>query len=209
MQLVVLATNEQKTELAVPPIDGVTWIENEDELSNHSSADLFVDLTYSNTLQRNALLAQLHPATVVVNAVVDTLLETDASFVRINGWPTFLNSQVLEAACNNPERKAIAEEGFKLLNRQLTWLPDEPGFVTARVVSMIINEAFLALEEGVSTKEEINTAMKLGTAYPFGPFEWAEKIGLPNIAALLKKRSQVQPHYTPSALLVSEAEKLT
>ena len=42
---------------------------------------------------------------------------------------------------------------------------------------MIINEAFLALQEGVSTKEEINTAMKLGTNYPLGPFEWVEKIG--------------------------------
>jgi len=209
MQLVVLATNEQKIELAVPTNDGVTWIEKEDELPDHSSADLIIDLTYSNTPQRNALLAQLHPATVVVNAVADTLSEIDAAFVRINGWPTFLSAPVLEAACNNSEIRLKAEAGFKLLNRQLKWLPDEPGLVAARVVSMIINEAFLALEEGVSTKEEINTAMKLGTAYPYGPFEWAAKIGLANIAALLKKRSQIQPHYAPSALLVREAEKLT
>ena len=40
---------------------------------------------------------------------------------------------------------------------------------------------FLQLGENVSTRDEIDTAMKLGTNYPFGPFEWAEKIGLKNI----------------------------
>jgi 3-hydroxybutyryl-CoA dehydrogenase len=70
---------------------------------------------------------------------------------------------------------------------------------------MIINEAYLALAEGVSTKEEINTAMKLGTAYPFGPFDWAEKIGLKNIALLLQKLSSTQPRYTPAAGLLQEA----
>ncbi len=45
-------------------------------------------------------------------------------------------------------------------------------------MAMIINEAWHALAEEVSTKNEIDTAMKLGTNYPYGPFEWAEKIGL-------------------------------
>ena len=49
--------------------------------------------------------------------------------------------------------------------------PDIPGFISARVVSMIINEAYFALEEEVSSKEEIDTAMKLGTNYPYGPFD--------------------------------------
>jgi 3-hydroxybutyryl-CoA dehydrogenase len=54
---------------------------------------------------------------------------------------------------------------------------------------MIVNEAFIALKEGVSTKEEIDIAMKLGTNYPYGPFEWAEKIGTERIKNLLSKLS--------------------
>ncbi|RYF80186.1 MAG: 3-hydroxybutyryl-CoA dehydrogenase, partial [Chitinophagaceae bacterium] len=96
---------------------------------------------------------------------------------------------------------------FILLNRKWEWLPDEPGFVSPRVVSMIINEAFMALAENVSTKEEINTAMKLGTAYPYGPFEWAEKIGMQNIVALLQKLGTTQTRYTPAELLVKEMQK--
>jgi 3-hydroxybutyryl-CoA dehydrogenase len=84
-------------------------------------------------------------------------------------------------------------------------LPDEPGFITPRVISMIINEAYFALEEGVSTKEEINTAMKLGTAYPYGPFEWAERIGVRNILVLLNRLSKEKSQYKPAPLLVEEA----
>src|ERR1700710_2457559 len=47
-----------------------------------------------------------------------------------------------------------------------------------RVVAMIINEAYYALDAGVSSKESIDLAMKLGTGYPYGPFEWADRIGL-------------------------------
>jgi 3-hydroxybutyryl-CoA dehydrogenase len=74
-------------------------------------------------------------------------------------------------------------------------VPDEIGFITPRVVSMIINEAFIALKEGVSTKGEIDTAMKLGTNYPYGPFEWAEKIGVEKIKSLLDKLSMQEKRY--------------
>ena len=45
---------------------------------------------------------------------------------------------------------------------------------------------FLRWEAGTATKEEIDIAMKLGTGYPFGPFEWGEKLVL-NECELLKR----------------------
>jgi 3-hydroxybutyryl-CoA dehydrogenase len=84
---------------------------------------------------------------------------------------------------------------------------DEPGFIAARVIAMIINEAYLALEEHVSTKEEINTAMKLGTNYPFGPFEWAVAIGTSNILNLLERLNRESNRYKPAAALVNEVKQ--
>src|SRR5215216_5038622 len=49
--------------------------------------------------------------------------------------------------------------------------------VALRVISCIVNEAFLALSEGVATAEDIDRAMKHGANYPKGPFEWGEEIG--------------------------------
>ena len=74
---------------------------------------------------------------------------------------------------------------------------------------MIINEAFFALEEGVSSKEEIDVAMKLGTNYPYGPFEWQEKIGLQNIYQLLHNLSEKDKRYSVSPLLRKKYYELT
>jgi 3-hydroxybutyryl-CoA dehydrogenase len=54
-----------------------------------------------------------------------------------------------------------------------------------RVISCIVNEAFLALSEGVATAEDIDRAMKLGANYPKGPFEWVEEIGAHSIVETL------------------------
>ncbi|MEJ7840218.1 MAG: 3-hydroxyacyl-CoA dehydrogenase NAD-binding domain-containing protein [Rubrobacter sp.] len=57
--------------------------------------------------------------------------------------------------------------------------------VALRVISCIVNEAFLSLSEGVATAEDIDQAMKLGANYPKGPFEWAEEIGASGILETL------------------------
>ena len=55
-----------------------------------------------------------------------------------------------------------------------------------RIISLIINEAYLVLQEGTSDRKDIDTAMKLGTNYPFGPIEWSERIGIELIYHILK-----------------------
>ena len=51
---------------------------------------------------------------------------------------------------------------------------------------MLINEASFALMENVAHPQDIDTAMKLGTNYPFGPIEWADKIGIPEVISVLE-----------------------
>ena len=55
---------------------------------------------------------------------------------------------------------------------------DYPGFVSNRVLMPMINEAVYCLMEGVSTKEGIDTVMKLGMNHPMGPLTLADLIGL-------------------------------
>jgi 3-hydroxybutyryl-CoA dehydrogenase len=59
-------------------------------------------------------------------------------------------------------------------------------YIFARVLAAIVNEAALALDSGVATREDIDIAMKLGTNYPRGPLEWAELIGRHTTASLLR-----------------------
>lgn len=202
MQVVVLTNDSLKAELlnGVETVDtGIVWIENLSELEQFKQVDAVVDLLYdeSHRLQLENLL----PGLIIINSVEQSLQETNPSFVRINGWRTFLQSSVIEASAAREENKTKVQEVFALFRKKLEWVPDEIGFITPRIVSMIINEAFIALKEGVSTKEEIDTAMKLGTNYPYGPFEWAEKIGLEKIKILLDKLSTKEKRYLHSFLL--------
>jgi 3-hydroxybutyryl-CoA dehydrogenase len=64
---------------------------------------------------------------------------------------------------------------------------EEPsGDVGLRVISCIVNEAFLTRSESVATAEDIDRAMKLGANYPKGPFEWADEIGADRILHTLE-----------------------
>jgi len=67
----------------------------------------------------------------------------------------------------------------------------------------IINEACFALQEGVSTPAELDTAMKLGVNYPRGPIEWAEAIGIRQVEAVLRalERDLGEDRYRVAPLL--------
>lgn len=197
MQLVILTNDTLKKELLSDfgtNSQNIIWVQEVSQFQNHKDADVFMDLLFEK--DHTTTLSKLLPKLVIINSVINTLGETNPSFVRINAWPTFLQSGLIEASAINGTQKPSTEMVFSFFNKKVQWLPDEPGFITPRVISMIINEAYIALKEGVSSKEEIDTAMKLGTNYPYGPFEWAEKIGVENIQALLQKLSRHQPRYT-------------
>jgi 3-hydroxybutyryl-CoA dehydrogenase len=71
----------------------------------------------------------------------------------------------------------------------LGWTPrfveSRVGMVTPRIICMIINEAYFTVQEGTASKEDIDLGMKLGTAYPKGPFEWCAQIGVINVYEVL------------------------
>jgi len=109
-----------------------------------------------------------------------------ATFFGFCGLPTFLNREVLEVTILEEGSKEILNNVCRALNTKYKVVDDKAGMITPRIISMIINEAYFAIEEMVASKEDIDLAMKLGTNYPFGPFEWGEKIGLKNIYELLR-----------------------
>jgi len=62
---------------------------------------------------------------------------------------------------------------------------DTPGFVTTRALAVLVNEAAWMLYEGVATKEDIDSAYRLGFRHPMGPFELVDLVGLDTAVAIL------------------------
>jgi 3-hydroxybutyryl-CoA dehydrogenase len=82
--------------------------------------------------------------------------------------------------------------------------------VVTRILAMIINEAAFALGEGVASAADIDTAMKLGTNYPHGPLEWADRIGLQLVVDVLRslQASLGEERYRPAPLLLRMVESV-
>jgi 3-hydroxybutyryl-CoA dehydrogenase len=161
-------------------------------------ADAAMDLLYE---EDKASLPTHIP--VVVHAVITTLQDLPPNCIRINAWNSFLERPIAELAFANQNHIAV-NQIFNALNWKWIQTPDIPGFMASRVVAMIINEAWFALEAGVSTSADIDIAMKLGTNYPMGPFEWGATIGIQNIYTLLVAMQAENEKYTPCTLLTKQ-----
>lgn len=140
---------------------------------------------------------------VLIGSVVYTLKELQAEqspIARFNHWPFFINRNCIEFST---KQQQLFQDLFNQWQVPFYETADVPGFVSARTVSMIVNEAFMAKQENVSTISEIDTAMKLGTNYPLGPFEWYNELGEERIIQLLQKLAEEDKRYQPAESLLS------
>jgi 3-hydroxybutyryl-CoA dehydrogenase len=73
-----------------------------------------------------------------------------------------------------------------LFRKDVEKIGDSVAGIFPRTLSMIINEAAFAVQEGVATAGDIDQAMKFGTNYPKGPLAWCDEIGAYTICAILE-----------------------
>ena len=198
MKIIVVASDNQWKELITNTTD-IELVKADHNFSflQYDDADAFFILKDCDRINYTETTKL-----IFINSVSTTLKELNMPFnvFRINGWNTFLSGTAWEiAGVINESCTAV----LKSINKKAIWVKDEPGLVSARIIAMIINEAYFALDDAVSSKAEIDIAMKLGTNYPWGPFEWAEKIGLNNIYFLLQKLSLTNKRYQPAPTLAT------
>ena len=197
MKIAVLGSDLSWNEL-IQCNNNLDWIRanSMQGLFNEKDTDAFFLLHEDVTFPLTSLTSK----PVFINSVADTLREINAgkNVIRINGWPGFLAKEIWEVSgtLNEAAVKVLNETGKKYIT-----VPDEPGFISARIIAMIINEAYYAIGENVSDEKAIDIAMKLGTNYPYGPFEWANIIGIKNIYKLLIKLSVQDKRYAAAPAL--------
>ncbi len=147
--------------------------------------DLILDFTFDEQPEVIELYKDVNGPLILLNNVKSTLAELwfvsggwTARIGGFNGLPGFVDRALWEVT-SMEEHPDFGE----LNSLGIDWehVEDRVGMVAPRVICMIINEAFFTVEEGTSDRESIDLAMKLGTGYPQGPFEWAEKIGISHV----------------------------
>ncbi|PSR03830.1 MAG: 3-hydroxyacyl-CoA dehydrogenase [Bacteroidetes bacterium SW_11_45_7] len=99
----------------------------------------------------------------------------------VNALPTFLERDRLELSIFDNNSRQNINNTLQTLQWDVEEVADRVGMVSPRIVFMIINEACFTLQEGTAGIDDINTAMKRGTNYPQGPFEWADATGIAHV----------------------------
>ncbi len=185
------------------PLSGVTIRQEKTfETAMADGTDAIIDFDFETDPQRIDIYKTLLQPILIASTLysLEELQVTTEPIARFNNWPCKEERNLVEIAMPQNQVEKF-EQIFSMLSIPFQKTKDIVGFVTARIISIIINEAFLALEEQISTKEEIDIAMKLGTNYPMGPFEWCNAIGNKNVYELLARLSLTEKRYTPASLL--------
>lgn len=188
----------------------------EDALGSYKTYDLILDFSILKTKEKHLFLKELNKTTkapIISDlslAWPDFILKKHPQVVGGLSLVFFSPTSKVEYFAKTPSVQSEIQSFLKMLN--LEGIHNHHchlSFHYPRIISMIINEAYFALEEKLANPEDIDQAMKFGVNYPLGPIEWGQKIGLQNVLDLLQELSQIteDPRYRPSTFLKLNADK--
>jgi 3-hydroxybutyryl-CoA dehydrogenase len=96
----------------------------------------------------------------------------------MNPVPVMALVEIIRGHATSDETAAGVDKLARELGKTPVTVQDYPGFISNRVLMPMINEAVFCLMEGVASRDDIDTVMKLGMNHPMGPLTLADFIGL-------------------------------
>jgi 3-hydroxybutyryl-CoA dehydrogenase len=185
------------------------------------NVNLALELTNTNADKKQRNLAELDtvlpPRTPILSSSVactaaeqSTPLRHPERLIGIGALPSLLEGGLIEFAGTPMTDESVlkaADQFARELGKESARVQDSVGLVLPRILCMMINEAYFALTEKVALPDDIDTAMKFGTNYPFGPVEWAERIGVCHVLAVViaLHRTLGDDRYRPAPKLLQAA----
>lgn len=123
----------------------------------------------------------------------------------MNPVPVMKLVEIINGYATDQEVTDIIRELSTFIGKVPCVVNDFPGFISNRILMPLINEAILALQEGVASIEDIDTIMKLGMAHPMGPLQLADFIGLDTCFSIMNVLHMGfgNQKYAPATLLAN------
>ena len=163
---------------------------------------IFEDL--SQKVQKSAILAT-NTSSISVTAIAahSDRPERVMGMHFMNPVPLMQLVELIRGMATTDDTYEAVKAAAEKMGKTTTLSRDIPGFIANRILMPYINEAAQALYEGIGTREDIDTTMKLGTNVPMGPLTLADFIGLDTCLAIMEvlHNGLGDSKYRPSPLL--------
>jgi 3-hydroxybutyryl-CoA dehydrogenase len=194
-------------------------IDGASDLDSLAPVDLVIEAATEDREAKRAIFARLgkvtRPEIVLASNTssipIALLGEASGRPDRVIGMH-FFNPPPVMALLELTPSDATSEETYELvrafgtevLGKTCVRSKDEAGFIVNRLLVPYLFDAIRLHEEGFATREDIDTAMRLGLAHPMGPLELSDLIGLDtllSIGEVLREAFPADPRYEPPSLL--------
>ena len=121
----------------------------------------------------------------------------------MNPVPVMELVEMIRGIATDDATFARAKDLVGSLGKTIAVSEDFPAFMVNRILLPMINEAVFCLYQGVGSREDIDTVMKLGMNHPMGPLALADLIGLDTCLAIMETmyRGFSDSKYRPCPLL--------
>ncbi len=187
------------------------------DLTALANADIVIEAIPENLELKQSLYTKLNtilrPLTIIATNTssfpISDLAKSIANperFIGIHFMNPVLKMDLVEiipGTLTNKHTLETAQTLITKIKKTAVISVDQPGFIVNRLLIPMINQAFIALEEGLASKEDIDTAMEKGAAFPMGPLKLADFIGLDTCLAIIETLHDAFPDggYAPASLL--------
>ena len=121
----------------------------------------------------------------------------------LNPVPKIPLVEIVKCLNTSNETVAFVKDFVSKIGKTPVEVYEYPGFITTRCIVPLINEAMHILLEGVATAKDIDTAMKLGYNFQYGPLEMADMMGLDEVLTWMETLwgTLGEPRYRPNPMI--------
>jgi 3-hydroxybutyryl-CoA dehydrogenase len=161
-------------------------------LAELKDCDLIIEAVVENLDEKRKVFSELDqvckPSTIFASNTSSISITAQAAATKrmdrfiglhfMNPVPIMKLVEIVRPEVTSNETYAAARTFAESLGKVTVTAKDTPGFIVNLLLVPYICEAVRALEGGLATKEDIDTAMELGCNMPMGPLKLLDFVGL-------------------------------
>ena len=162
------------------------------ELRDLAGCDLVVEAIVENVAAKRELLSSLdgiaRPEAIFASNTSSLSITELSTFVKrsdrviglhfFNPVPLMKLVEVVRTVRTDPEVLQAANAWCTAVGKTAVSCGDSTGFVVNRLLVPYMLDAIRVYEQGLASRDDIDTAMKLGCGYPMGPLFLTDYVGL-------------------------------